>query len=137
VPKAALELKHAAAAGEMLGRVHRCLAEMRDLGFRRFTLRWPRDAWIERLDGIARAVQMRGGHPDDAFVLQRIHDQCDWLADELDDGARAWGCMSDHYVWALEEVYLQGNERARRFIPLPFRPFARAWQAAKPSSGGF
>jgi hypothetical protein len=57
--------------------------------------------------------------------------------EELDEGARAWGCMSDHYVWALEEVYLHGNERARRIIPLPFRPFSHVWQAAKRSSGRF
>lgn len=211
VEKAALETAHAVAAGELMGRLHQGLATMPDLGFRRYALRWSRDAWIERLAGIAEAVRARGSHPDDALVLQRIRDQCVWLADptcehayeatlepqlvhgdyqhanlffergavsavidweqaaylpcgfevaraaaymfdlapeptralvaayraithvsdeDLDEGARAWGCMSDHYVWALEEVYLQGNERARRFIPLPFRPFRRAWEAA-------
>lgn len=47
---------------------------------------------------------------------------------ELDDGAAAWGCMRDHWVWAVEEIYLHGNERARTFIPAsPFKPFAAAW----------
>jgi homoserine kinase type II len=32
-------------------------------------------------------------------------------------------------VWPLEEVYLHGNERARRFIPhAPFVPFAEGWR---------
>ena len=49
---------------------------------------------------------------------------------ELDDGAMTWGCYADHHVWALEEVYLHGNDRARRFIPhAPFVPFAEAWGA--------
>jgi homoserine kinase type II len=210
--RADLDLEHAAAAGAMLARLHQSLAQLPDHGFRRYKLRWPRDAWIERLTAIARAVRTRNDHPDDALVLQRIHDQCAWLADsrcahehgpafppqlihgdyqhanlffahatvsavidweqaaymprafevlraaaymfdlaaaptrafihayrtltpisdaELDDGARAWGCMSDHYVWALEEVYLHANERARRFIPLPFRPFWSAWEEAR------
>jgi homoserine kinase type II len=48
---------------------------------------------------------------------------------ELADGAASWGCNADHHVWPLEEVYLHGNERARRFIPhAPFVPFAQAWR---------
>jgi len=47
---------------------------------------------------------------------------------ELEDGARAWGCFADHHVWPLEELYLHGNEAARRYIPhSPFQPFAEAW----------
>jgi hypothetical protein len=50
---------------------------------------------------------------------------------ELADGARAWGCFSDHHVWPVEEVYLHGNPAARRFVPqAPFRPFAEAWADA-------
>ena len=50
---------------------------------------------------------------------------------ELADGAASWGCYADHHVWPLEEVYLHGNDRARRFIPhAPFRPFAEAWRDA-------
>lgn len=49
--------------------------------------------------------------------------------EELEDGAKAWGCHCDHYVWAQEEIYLNGNERARVFIPeTPFIPFAQAWK---------
>lgn len=48
---------------------------------------------------------------------------------ELADGAAIWGCNADHHVWPLEEVFLHGNERARRFIPhAPFVPFAQAWR---------
>jgi homoserine kinase type II len=50
---------------------------------------------------------------------------------ELADGAASWGCYADHHVWPVEEVYLHGNDRARRFIPhAPFRPFADAWRDA-------
>jgi Ser/Thr protein kinase RdoA (MazF antagonist) len=50
---------------------------------------------------------------------------------ELADGAAAWGCYSDHHVWALEETFLNGNAAAARFIPArPFVPFADAWRGA-------
>jgi Ser/Thr protein kinase RdoA (MazF antagonist) len=46
----------------------------------------------------------------------------------LEDGAHAWGCFADHHVWPLEEVYLNGNAAARRYIPhAPFRPFQQLW----------
>jgi homoserine kinase type II len=55
---------------------------------------------------------------------------------ELGDGAASWGCNADHHVWPLEEVYLHGNERARRFIPhAPFVPFAQAWRGVVGESG--
>ncbi len=54
--------------------------------------------------------------------------------DELEDGARAWGTFADHHVWPIEEVYLNGNDAARRYIPhAPFTPFARAWAALFPA----
>jgi homoserine kinase type II len=47
---------------------------------------------------------------------------------ELEDGARAWGAFADHHVWPQEEVYLNGNDAARRYIPhAPFRPFGALW----------
>jgi homoserine kinase type II len=50
---------------------------------------------------------------------------------ELADGARAWGTFADHHVWPVEEVYLNGNDAARRYIPhAPFRPFEQAWADA-------
>jgi homoserine kinase type II len=49
---------------------------------------------------------------------------------EIEDGALAWGVWHDHHVWPLEQVYLHGNEAARRFIPrAPFRPFELRWQS--------
>ena len=49
-------------------------------------------------------------------------------SEELADGAKAWGCHSDHYVWAQEEIYFNNNERARVFIPeVPFVPFHLLW----------
>jgi homoserine kinase type II len=182
-------------------------------GYRKFGLRWPGRAWVERLALIAEAVRKRDSlTAADERVLQRLADQSTWLADpccphayepryasqvihgdyqhanlffasgkvsavidweqaafagrafevvraaaymfdlapvpshvfldayraitaigdeELNDGARAWGCMSDHYVWALEEVYWHGNERARPFIPERFVPFHLAWAQAR------
>ena len=50
--------------------------------------------------------------------------------DELNDGAKAWGCFSDHHVWPLEEVYLNNNPTAKKFTPLkPFKPFLLQWQS--------
>jgi homoserine kinase type II len=50
----------------------------------------------------------------------------------LTDGAHAWGAFSDHHVWPLEEVYLNGNDAARRYIPhAAFRPFRTAWHTAR------
>jgi homoserine kinase type II len=47
---------------------------------------------------------------------------------ELNDGARALGCFSDHHVWPMEERYRNGNRAAERFIPhRPFQPFQRIW----------
>jgi hypothetical protein len=51
-------------------------------------------------------------------------------AAELEDGALAWGTFSDHHLWPLEEVYLHGNARARRYIR-PFVPFEQAWSRAR------
>jgi homoserine kinase type II len=54
---------------------------------------------------------------------------------ELEDGALAWGTFSDHHVWSVEEVYLHGNDAARRYIRnVPFRPFEQAWAEARPAS---
>lgn len=48
---------------------------------------------------------------------------------ELEDGAQAWACHSDHYIWAAEEIYLHGNTRAQVFIPeVSFFPFYQKWQ---------
>lgn len=55
--------------------------------------------------------------------------------DELADGARAWGAFADHHVWPVEEVYLNENDAARRYIPhAPFRPFEQAWADVFPTA---
>lgn len=60
--------------------------------------------------------------------LQGYRSACELTSEDLADGARAWGCFSDHHVWPLEEAYLHGNLAAARFIPhRPFVPFAQAW----------
>jgi len=93
---------------------------------------WEQALYMPRAFEVARAAAYM-------FDLERSATRCFLAAyrsatsisdDELRDGVRAWGCMSDHYVWALEEVYLHGNERARPFIPSGFRPFEEAWNEA-------
>ena len=47
---------------------------------------------------------------------------------ELDRGAEVFAVVRDHWVWALEEVYLSGNIAAAAFIPpTRFEPFYRSW----------
>ncbi|WP_159737513.1 phosphotransferase [Vibrio atypicus] len=47
----------------------------------------------------------------------------------LKDGVMAWSVFADHHIWALEEVYLNGNKAAEKFIPLaPFIPYQSAWK---------
>ncbi|MGI2897133.1 phosphotransferase, partial [Vibrio alginolyticus] len=47
---------------------------------------------------------------------------------ELNDGAKAWAVYADHYVWALEEVFLKNNTAAQKFIPQrDFIPFMEQW----------
>ncbi|OOE52763.1 phosphotransferase [Salinivibrio kushneri] len=49
-------------------------------------------------------------------------------AEELIDGARAWGMYADHHIWPLEQVYLHNNVAAKRFIPhQDFLPFSQQW----------
>lgn len=57
-----------------------------------------------------------------------------WMAeaggtrDELHRGAEVFAVVRDHWVWALEEVYLSGNTAAAEFIPAaPFEPFLQTW----------
>jgi len=79
-----------------------------DVGYRRYVMKWSHADWDARLAGLAETIAARAEpHPDDQAVLARLADQ------------RA-------YVWAVEEVYLHRNERARRFIPLPFKRFGWA-----------
>src|SRR5690606_22392498 len=62
-----------------------------------------------------------------AFVAA-YRDVSPLTADELGDGAIAWGCVSDHHVWPMEERYRNGNRAAERFIPhRPFEPFEEVW----------
>jgi homoserine kinase type II len=205
----------ASSAGAVLGRIHRALASLQDVGYLRWALNWDGPAWVERLNVVERAILTRPRpltrelEEGDRWALERLRAQRAWLAHPdcvhsyrplaaaqvvhgdyqdanlffegdrvsavidwdqaavmprsyelaraagfmfrlepartlrflagyasenpiepaaLDDGARAWGCFADHHVWPLEEVYLNGNPAARRYIPhAPFRPFQQAW----------
>jgi len=205
----------ASSAGAVLGRIHRALAGLQDVGYLRWTLNWDGPAWVERLNVVERAILARPqpSAPEleegDRWALERLRAQRAWLAHPdcvhsyrplaaaqvvhgdyqdanlffagdrvsavidweqaafmpcgyelaraawfmfrlerertgrlfagyasespldpaaLEDGARAWGCFADHHVWPLEEVYLNANPAARRYIPqVPFRPFQQVW----------
>jgi homoserine kinase type II len=205
----------ASSAGAVLGRIHRALAGLQDIGYLRWALNWDGAAWVERLNAVEHAMSRRSPpltpelEEGDRWALERLRAQRAWLAHPdcvhsyrplapaqvvhgdyqdanlffdgdrvsavidwdqtafmprgyelaraagfmfrldpartlsflagyasenpiepaaLEDGARAWGCFADHHVWPLEEVYLNGNSAARRYIPhAPFRPFQQAW----------
>jgi len=205
-----LTLEHAAAAGDMLGRLHRVLAGLPAAEWRPPRLLWDGRAWGERLTVLEHAIQ---GRPEadgrDEIALARVRAQRAWMehpdcrhghdlgealqvthgdyhhgnlffsegqvsavidweqtqllprayeavraatymfsglreptvaflsswrqiagasADELAQGAAAFSVVRDHWVWPLEEVYLSGNDRARRYIPdAPYEPFSSTW----------
>lgn len=200
-----LDRESAAAAGSMLGRLHRVVADLPGDDLPAPRIAWGRDAWLARLQKVEAAILASDG---DEVALRRVRDQRAWLAhpdcahadvpvgrqpihgdyhqgnlffgangitgiidweqvasmprayeavraatymfdlaaaptrtflqawkeasggtdEELDSGARTFGVVRDHWVWAVEEVYLLSNERARQYIPAaPFQPFARQW----------
>lgn len=99
---------------------------------------WEQAAFLPRAYELVRACffMFRLAPPlSQAFLL--AYRSVSELSDaELADGAASWGCNADHHVWPLEEVYLHGNERARRFIPhAPFVPFAQAWRGVVGEGG--
>jgi homoserine kinase type II len=91
---------------------------------------WEQAAFMPRGYELARACGfMFRLRPEPTLRLLQAYSAENELSPEaLADGARAWGCFADHHVWPLEEVYLRGNDAARRYIPhAPFRPFEQAW----------
>jgi homoserine kinase type II len=91
---------------------------------------WEQAAFMPRAYELARAAWfMFRLQPEATRHLLRGYQSTSELSPaELEDGARAWGCFADHHVWPLEEVYLHGNDAARRYIPhAPFQPFSEAW----------
>lgn len=94
---------------------------------------WEQAAFMPRAYELARAVSfMFRLERERTRAFVRAYADVHPLAEgELLDGARAWGAFADHHVWPVEEVYLNGNDAARRYIPhAPFRPFELAWAVA-------
>lgn len=94
---------------------------------------WEQAAFMPRAYELARAASfMFRLEPERTRAFVAAYREQHALGDdELADGARAWGTFSDHHVWPIEEVYLNRNDAARRYIPhAPFRPFERAWADA-------
>jgi homoserine kinase type II len=91
---------------------------------------WEQAAFMPRGFEVARACSFLFRlEPELTLGFLRAYHAANPLDDaEFVDGARAWGCFADHHIWPLEEVYLHGNDAARRFIPhAPFRSFREAW----------
>ncbi|MAK80419.1 phosphotransferase [Phenylobacterium sp.] len=205
-----LTLKDAAAAGDMLGRLHGVLGGLPTAEWRPPRLLWDRSAWEQRLTVLEHAILGRSeADGRDEIALARVRAQRAWMAhpdcrhshdlgdglqvthgdyhhgnlffdegqvsavidweqmallprayeavraatymfdgqpertavflsswrqvsgasaDELAQGAAAFSVVRDHWVWPLEEVYLFGNDRARRYIPdAPYEPFSATW----------
>lgn len=91
---------------------------------------WDQSTFMPRAFEVVRAASyMFGLDPEPTSVFIKAYRELFPLSEaELEDGAQGWGRRSDHYVWAVEEVYIHGNERARVFIPhRKFLPFQEMW----------
>lgn len=97
---------------------------------------WDQSTYMPRAFEVVRAASYMFGlecEPTLAFI-KAYKDLFPLSDDELEDGAQGWGRRSDHYVWAVEEVYIHGNERARVFIPhRKFLPFEEMWAKIRSS----
>jgi hypothetical protein len=52
--------------------------------------------------------------------------------DELDLLIYCYGWMRAQNLWLYEELYIEGNERVRRFLPDgPFIPISEKWERIK------
>jgi homoserine kinase type II len=82
VARANLTSTHAATAGRALAHLHRALKSLPDLGWRRYRVQYDPSEWLARLDTIGTAIRSLP-EPDetDAWALQRVREQAEWLAD--------------------------------------------------------
>lgn len=97
---------------------------------------WDQSTYMPRGFEVIRAASyMFGLDPAPTLAFIKAYREIFPLTEaELEDGAQGWGRRSDHYVWAIEEVYVHGNERARVFIPhRPFLPFQELWAKIRSS----
>lgn len=91
---------------------------------------WEQTSLMPRAyEAIRAATYMFGleGHCARAF-LTTWAEEVNASAEELHRGAEIFALVRDHWVWALEEVYISGNAAASAFIPAePFEPFLQSW----------
>ena len=91
---------------------------------------WEQAAWMPCAFEVVRSGHYMFGHVPTlaAAFLNASLSGLNMNRPELQAAVLAYGVQADHNVWALEEIYLHGNARARPFIPhVPFRPFASLW----------
>lgn len=91
---------------------------------------WEQTALLPRAyEAVRAATYMFGDQPEPTVAfLSSWRQIVGASADELAQGAAAFSVVRDHWVWPLEEVYLSGNDRARRYIPdAPYEPFSSTW----------
>jgi homoserine kinase type II len=92
---------------------------------------WEQAAWMPRtFEAMRSAHYMFGTRPILAATFLRAYATSLGInAAEMNAAAQTYGVQADHWVWALEEVYLHGNARARAFIVhAPFEPFQLFWR---------
>ena len=97
---------------------------------------WDQSTYMPRAFEVVRAASYMFGldHAPTLAFIKAYREIFPLTEHELEDGAQGWGRRSDHYVWAVEEVYIHGNERARVFIPhRPFVPFQELWAKIRSS----
>ncbi|WP_407538495.1 phosphotransferase [Deinococcus radiomollis] len=92
---------------------------------------WEQAAWMPRAFEPIRSAHYMFGHdpPLASAFLNAYVPGLKMKRSEMQAAALVYGVQADHNVWALEEAYLRGNARARRFIPhAQFRPFSSFWR---------
>jgi len=159
VPNGELGSSHAIAAAACLGHLHRALQPLPDAGYLRWRIAWDGPAWIERLNGLERALTGRGVRDDtDRWALERLRAQSQWLGHP--DCAHAYdpsaspqvlhgdyqamnlffrdGCVSAVIDWDQAAFMPRGFEVVRacsflfRVEPELTHQFLRAYRAANP-----
>lgn len=91
---------------------------------------WEQTALLPRAyEAVRAATYMFGDQPEPTVAfLSSWRQIVGASAEELAQGAAAFSVVRGHWVWPLEEVYLSGNDRARRYIPdAPYEPFSSTW----------
>jgi len=103
----------ARAAGDMLGRVHRALQPLPDVGYGRWNLSWDGPEWVERLNRIEAAIVARSTlSSTDEWALRRLRAQRQWLQDPRCEHAYSptFPCQVIHGDYQLRNLFFEVGE---------------------------